>query len=148
MIRSTCFSEDFLALHALASAPSPASYLSNIRLFIYYILLMKQSIHRYKASLFKSLAHPLRLAILDALREGEKTVTQLQELTGGEQATISQHLAVLRVHHFITFRKEGTLAYYRNEDAEVYIFLDLGRQLYERQLNRHRQEIDAQVMGR
>ncbi|THF84348.1 winged helix-turn-helix transcriptional regulator [Deinococcus sp. KSM4-11] len=109
---------------------------------------MEQSLHRYKASLFKSLAHPLRLAILDALRDGEKTVTQLQELTGGEQATISQHLTILRTHHFITFRKEGTLAYYRNEDPEVYVFLDLGRQLYERQLNRYRREIDAQVIRR
>ncbi|MFK7603590.1 ArsR/SmtB family transcription factor [Deinococcus sp. SM5_A1] len=106
---------------------------------------MNQSLHRYKASLFKSLAHPLRLALLDALRDGEKTVTQLQQLTSAEQATISQHLTVLRNHHFITFRKEGTLAYYRNEDPEVYIFLDLGRQLYERQLNRQRKEIDAQV---
>lgn len=109
---------------------------------------MDKAMRRYKASLFKSLAHPLRLAILDALRDGEKTVTQLQEFTGGEQATISQHLTVLRTHHFITFRKEGTLAYYRNEDPEVYHFLDLGRHLYERQLTRYRQQIDEQVIQR
>ncbi|MFC3833425.1 ArsR/SmtB family transcription factor [Deinococcus rufus] len=106
---------------------------------------MQQGMHRYKASVFKTLAHPLRLALLDALRDGEKTVTQLQELTGGEQATISQHLTVLRTHHFVTFRKDGTLAYYRNEDPDVYRFLDLGRQLYERQLRRQRDTIDEQV---
>lgn len=104
---------------------------------------MNQGLHQYKAGLFKALAHPLRLALLDALRDGEKTVTQLQELTGAEQATISQHLNILRTNHFVTFRKEGTLAYYRNEDPEVYIFLDLGRQLFERQMVRQRAHLDA-----
>lgn len=105
---------------------------------------MKEPIHIYKATLFKALAHPLRLAILDALRSGEKTVTQLQELTGGEQATLSQHLKILRHNHFVTFRKEGTQAYYRSEDPEVYLFLDLGRQVFERQLRRQRAQLEAQ----
>ncbi|MGY2896511.1 ArsR/SmtB family transcription factor [Deinococcus sp. UYEF24] len=102
---------------------------------------MEQRLHRYKAEIFKALAHPLRLAILDALRDGERTVTQLQDLTGGEQTTISQHLVVLRTNHFVTFRKEGTLAYYRNEDPDVYLLLDLGRQLYNRQLERQRDNV-------
>ena len=102
---------------------------------------MEQALHCYKANIFKALAHPLRLAILDALRNGEKTVTQLQDLTGGEQTTMSQHLVVLRTNHFVTFRKEGTLAYYRNEDPDVYLLLDLGRQLYQRQLERQRDNV-------
>lgn len=104
---------------------------------------MNQKFHIYKAHLFKALAHPLRLAILDALRDGEKTVTQLQEITGGEQASISQHLKILRHHHFITFRKEGTLAFYWNEDPDVYLFLDLGLQVYERQIMRQREHLDS-----
>lgn len=97
---------------------------------------MLQKLHTYKAQLFKALSHPLRLAILDALRDGEKTVTQLQRLTGAGQATISQHLNVLRTNHFVAFRKEGTQAYYRNEDPDVYRFLDLGREIFERQISR------------
>ena len=103
---------------------------------------MKQSHHIYKANLFKALSHPLRLAVLDALRDGEKTVTQLQELTGAEQASLSQHLKVLRTHHLINFRRQGTLTYYRNEDAVVYLFLDLGKQVYQNQLQRQRQHLD------
>lgn len=103
---------------------------------------MKQSIHIYKANLFKALGHPLRLAILDALRDGEKTVTQLQEITGGEQASMSQHLKVLRQHHFVTARRDGTLSYYRNEDPDVYQFLDLGRQIYTQQVNRRRAQLE------
>ncbi len=97
---------------------------------------MKQKLHVYKARIFKALSHPLRLAILDALRDGEKTVTQLQEITGTGQATISQHLNILRTNHFVAFRKEGTQAFYRNEDPDVYMFLDFGRQVFERQLDR------------
>lgn len=103
---------------------------------------MKQTIHVYKANLFKALGHPLRLAILDALRDGEKTVTQLQEITGGEQASMSQHLKVLRQHHFVTSRRDGTLSYYRNEDPDVYKFLDLGRQIYTQQISRRRAQLD------
>ena len=103
---------------------------------------MKQSHHLYKAALFRALGHPLRLAILDSLRDGEKTVTQLQDLTGGEQAGISQHLKVLRHQHLVTSRRQGTLTYYRTEDAAVYLFLDLGRQVYENQLQRQRERLD------
>ena len=103
---------------------------------------MNQSHHLYKAALFKALGHPLRLAILDALRDGEKTVTQLQELTGAEQASLSQHLKVLRTQHIVNFRRQGTLTYYRNEDAAVYLFLDLGKKVYQNQLQRQRQYLD------
>ena len=48
---------------------------------------------------------------------------------------------MLRTNHFVTFRKEGTLAYYRNEDPDVYLLLDLGRQLYNRQLERQRDNV-------
>ncbi|WP_339096315.1 ArsR/SmtB family transcription factor [Deinococcus sp. VB343] len=103
---------------------------------------MNQSHHLYKAALFKALGHPLRLAILDALRDGEKTVTQLQDLTGAEQASLSQHLKVLRTQHIVNFRRQGTLTYYRNEDAAVYLFLDLGKKVYQNQLQRQRQYLD------
>lgn len=103
---------------------------------------MNQSHHLYKAALFKALGHPLRLAILDALRDGEKTVTQLQDLTGAEQASLSQHLKVLRTQHIVNFRRQGTLTYYRNEDAAVYLFLDLGKKVYQNQIQRQRQYLD------
>ncbi|OWL96077.1 transcriptional regulator [Deinococcus indicus] len=106
---------------------------------------MKQELHTYKASLFKALGHPLRLAILDVLRGGEQTVTQLQDRTGAEQASVSQHLGVLRAHHFVSVRRDGTLAYYRASDPEIYAFLDLGRQVYERQLQRQREQLTLQA---
>ncbi|GAA6734342.1 metalloregulator ArsR/SmtB family transcription factor [Thermus oshimai] len=92
------------------------------------------SLHRFKAEFFKTLGHPLRLAILDALREGEKSVSELRDLLGVEQSTLSQQLAVLRQRGFVAARREGAQVYYATQDPEVYAFLDLGRKVFERQL--------------
>ncbi len=104
---------------------------------------MTQPLHQYKAMLFKALANPLRLAILDLLREGEKTVGELQRDSGASQASVSQQLQVLRSNHIVTFRKDGNLAYYRTIDPDIYVFLDLGRKLYNRQLMRQQEFFDT-----
>jgi DNA-binding transcriptional ArsR family regulator len=104
--------------------------------------MMHTPFRRFKADFFKALGHPLRLAILDALRDGEQSVTQLQVLMGTDQSSVSQQLTVLRTHGFIEFRKEGTTTYYRARDLEVYAFLDLGRAIFERQLEHSGRVLD------
>ena len=52
--------------------------------------------HNFKAELFKTLSHPTRLSILDALRGGELTVGDVQEKLEVAQSSASQHLAALR----------------------------------------------------
>ncbi len=91
-------------------------------------------LHRFKAEFFKALAHPLRLAILDALREGEKSVSQLVQELKVEQSTLSQQLGLLRQKGLLEARREGSAVLYRTKDPEVYAFLDLGRKIFERQL--------------
>lgn len=95
---------------------------------------MPSALHRFKAEFFKALGHPVRLAVLDALREGEKSVGRLVEELGLEQSSLSQQLGVLRQRGFVEARKEGTSVYYRTADPDVYAFLDLGRAIFERQL--------------
>ncbi|HEX2864869.1 MAG TPA: metalloregulator ArsR/SmtB family transcription factor [Deinococcales bacterium] len=95
---------------------------------------MDSALHRFKAEFFKALGHPLRLAILDALRDGERSVTELQQALEVEQAALSQQLAVLRARGFVQFRRERNLVYYSVQDREVYAFLDIARSIYERQL--------------
>ena len=105
---------------------------------------MESALHKFKAEFFKALGHPLRLAILDALRAGEVSVGQLVEALGADQSSISQQLAILRQRGFVAARKEGTTVYYRSSDLEVYAFLDLGRQIFERQLA-HSGQVLAQI---
>ena len=98
-------------------------------------MFMESALHRFKAEFFKALGHPLRLAILDALRDGEVSVSGLQEALKVEQSTLSQQLSILRQRGFVETRKEGTLVFYRTADPQVYAFLDLGRSIFERQLS-------------
>ena len=65
---------------------------------------MRQPLRRFKADFFKALAHPGRIKILESLREGEKTVTEIQALLDDEPASASQHLAVLRMKDLVVGR--------------------------------------------
>jgi DNA-binding transcriptional ArsR family regulator len=88
----------------------------------------------FKAELFKALAHPTRIHILEILRSGEKTVTELQVMLGIESSSVSQQLAVLRAKHIVEGRKVGTSVYYRPVDLTVYALLDAARQIFDNRL--------------
>lgn len=66
-----------------------------------------------QARIFKALGHPSRLLMVDALREGEKCVCDLQALVGDDMSTVSRHLSVLREAGVVTTEKRGTNIYYR-----------------------------------
>jgi ArsR family transcriptional regulator len=74
---------------------------------------------RHIAERFKALSEPSRLDILHALRGGERTVTDILELTGLGQANASKHLQVLYSSGFVQRRKDGVSTYYKLADADV-----------------------------
>jgi DNA-binding transcriptional ArsR family regulator len=77
------------------------------------------------AERFKALSEPMRLRLIYALMDGEKNVSQLVEETGGLQANVSKHLAVLLDIGILGRRKHGTSAYYRITDESVFELCDL-----------------------
>ena len=77
------------------------------------------------AERFKALAEPARLRILNALRQGEKTVSELMDATGFGQANISKHLQMLHSLGFVERRKEGVFAYYSLADESVFELCDI-----------------------
>lgn len=89
---------------------------------------------RFKADFFKALAHPLRIAVLDALRCGELGVNELCALLKVEQSTLSQQLAVLRNKNIVVARKEGLNVYYSVSDKAVFKLLDVAKQIFNNQL--------------
>lgn len=101
------------------------------------------ALHEFKAAFFKALGHPLRLRILEVLREGETSVSGLQERLGADQSALSQHLAVLRQRGFVMMRKEGTTSFYSVADTEVFAFLDLGRKIFERYAKKNSELYDS-----
>lgn len=77
------------------------------------------------AERFKILGEPMRLRILQALRSGEKTVTELVEELGTGQANVSKHLGLLHRQRMVGRRKEGLNVYYWISDPAIFRVCDL-----------------------
>ena len=73
---------------------------------------MRDAIAEMHADLCKTLGSPVRIEIVQTLRDGEKTVGELSQELGLRQANVSQHLAVLRFRRIVKTRKAGTNVYY------------------------------------
>ena len=95
----------------------------------------RQTLRRFKARIFQALAHPTRIAIVEALREGELPAGKLLEMLDVEQANLSQHLAVLRASQIVVNRKAGNQVYYAVRDPVLLQVLDLLRQYFYSQLH-------------
>ena len=71
------------------------------------------------ANFLKAMAHEGRLMILCHLVNGEKSVTELENLVSSRQAAVSQQLARLRIEGIVSFRREGKAIYYAIQDEKV-----------------------------
>ncbi|HET6979287.1 MAG TPA: metalloregulator ArsR/SmtB family transcription factor [Pyrinomonadaceae bacterium] len=95
---------------------------------------MRQQLSEFKADFFKALAHPLRISILDALRDGELTVNEISQRFDVEQANASQQLAVLRNRNIVVTRKEGANVYYSVSDKSIFKLLDAAKEIFNHRL--------------
>lgn len=77
------------------------------------------------ARYFAALAAPMRLRILDVLRDGAHNVTQLTDATGCTQANVSKHLALLAQNGFVRKQARGTSVYYSIADPAIYGLCDV-----------------------
>lgn len=72
------------------------------------------------AERFRVMGEPLRIRILDRLRQGETSVGELTSELGATQQNISRHLAVLHAAGIVARRKEGTKVIYAIADESVF----------------------------
>ena len=84
-----------------------------------------------QAKIFKALGHPSRLLMVDALRQGEKCVCELQELVGDDMSTVSRHLTVLREAGVVSAEKRGVNIYCTLSLCCLDTFLSCAEQLIE-----------------
>ena len=90
----------------------------------------QRPLYEVKANLFKGLAHPFRIRILELLSgAAEVSVAQLQSETGLEASHLSQHLAVLRRHRLVDSERRASHVYYRLSDPAVAELLAVTRTL-------------------
>lgn len=74
---------------------------------------------RAASGLLKALSHETRLLMLCMLCQGEKTVTEIEQFLGIQQAVVSQQLARLRSEKVVQTRREGRQIYYRITDPQL-----------------------------
>jgi DNA-binding transcriptional ArsR family regulator len=97
-------------------------------------------IYVLKADFFRVLGHPARVRILELLRDGERSVGDLQSALRLDSSGTSQHLAALKRHGLLETRRERTSVYYRVRDPRVFQLLEVARQILTSSL------VDAQAL--
>jgi ArsR family transcriptional regulator len=95
---------------------------------------MQDALRQFKSEIFQALAHPTRIAIVEALRDGEMSAGALIEKLGIEQANASQHLAILRARQVVVNRKAGNQVFYAIRDHALIEVLDILRRYFYSQL--------------
>jgi DNA-binding transcriptional ArsR family regulator len=68
---------------------------------------------------FRAIAEPVRIRLLDRLRDGEATVNELADEIGASQQNVSKHLSVLAEAGIVARRRDGNRVYYRIADEGV-----------------------------
>lgn len=89
----------------------------------------EKRIFQMHAEICKTLSNPIRLEILSKLRDGKKSVNEIASLTEVRQATVSQHLAVLRQRGVVSTRREGINIYYDVANPKITRACDLMREV-------------------
>ena len=96
---------------------------------------MPDSLRQFKTEIFQALANPTRIAILDELRAGELTVSDIVKRLEVEQSNLSQHLAVMRARQLVLARKSGSQVFYSVRDPLIFQILDLMRRYFQNQVS-------------
>jgi ArsR family transcriptional regulator len=91
--------------------------------------LRSHPVYQLKAEMFRVLGHPVRVRMLELLREGELPVRELQRQLDLDSSGASQHLTALRKLGLLESRREGTSVYYRIKDPRTNQLLNVARQI-------------------
>lgn len=105
---------------------------------------VNQPLHSFKAELFKTLGHPLRIRTLELLRHGEVSVRELLRELEVEPSTASQQLGILRGRGLVESRRKGGVVYYRLREPLVAELLDVGRRVFGNQVLELQNLLEAQ----
>ncbi|GMQ93558.1 MAG: hypothetical protein BMS9Abin12_1037 [Acidimicrobiia bacterium] len=86
---------------------------------------IREELYQLHASVCKGFADPKRLILINALRDGERSVTDLCAITQIQQANASQHLAILKSKGLVSSRRDGQRVYYKVTSPKINEALDL-----------------------
>ena len=101
-----------------------------------------KTLFELQSEVCKTLASPKRLEIINALKDGEKTVGELVEILDVPKANVSQHLAVMRHKGILKSRRDGVNIYYRIANPKVIQSCMLMREVLTEQMTERSKLID------
>ena len=90
---------------------------------------MVDQIYQYHAEMCQVFSHPKRLEVINVLRDGEMTVTELSQRLGLPVGNLSQHLSMMKERHILLSRKDGNLVYYRIANPKLIRCFDMMREM-------------------
>lgn len=79
---------------------------------------------KFKAKIFKALSDPVRLTILDFLRDGEKCVCEIIPHVNLLQPSVSRHLKILKNCGIVKYRKDGNRRLYSITNPQIFKIID------------------------
>jgi DNA-binding transcriptional ArsR family regulator len=99
-----------------------------------FLIMSSSRLQTFKAQIFRALAHPVRIKILEILVRGDRSVQELQKALKLDQPVVSQQLAVLRNRGIVTTQKQGLSVRYALRDPVVGRLLDVARRIFNNHL--------------
>ncbi len=97
---------------------------------------MEDQIYAYHAEMCQVFSHPKRLEVIDVLRDGEMTVTELSQKVGLTVGNLSQPLSMMKDRHILLSRKEGNQVYYRIVKPKLLKCFDMMREMLFEQIRK------------
>jgi ArsR family transcriptional regulator len=82
----------------------------------------RQLLYEKQADIAKAIAHPLRIAIIDFLKDGDQCVCVIADYVGSERSNVSRHLSVMVNAGLLDYRKEGLKVIYKLKCACIIDF--------------------------
>jgi DNA-binding transcriptional ArsR family regulator len=95
---------------------------------------MKIQLFEKQAAIAKAIAHPVRVAVLEFVKDGEQCVCDIAEAVGSERSNLSKHLSVMVNAGVLTSRKEGLKVMYRVKTPCVMKFLECLKECLKEQM--------------
>ena len=106
---------------------------------------MEDQIYAYHAEMCQVFSHPKRLEVINVLRDGEMTVTELSQKLGLTVGNLSQHLSMMKERHILSSRKEGNMVYYRIANPKLIRCFDMMREMLFDQIRQDAALLDVKV---
>ena len=106
---------------------------------------MDDQIYQYHAEMCQVFSHPKRLEVINVLRDGEMSVTELAQKLELTIGNLSQHLSMMKERHILLTRKEGNMVYYRILNPKLIQCFDMMREMLFEQIRQDAALLEAKA---